>query len=237
MWIVRLALRRPYTFIVLALLIVLLGVFSILRTPTDIFPNINIPVISANLVLYRTAARGHGQSHRRQCRALCPDHGERCGALRIAVAVRHLGGQILLPAQRQRRTGVRADHRRLADAVAAGASGYDAALHTGVQRIDGADPAARAVEPDAVGGAAVRRRQQHRAPGPGYGGRRVRCRIPTAASSARLQVDLDPEALRAKGLRRRRRQQCHRRAEPDHSGRHRKNRRYRIQRQAQFRAR
>jgi len=47
MWIVRLALRRPYTFIVLAMLIVLLGVFSILRTPTDIFPNINIPVISA----------------------------------------------------------------------------------------------------------------------------------------------------------------------------------------------
>jgi multidrug efflux pump subunit AcrB len=48
MWIVRLALRRPYTFIVLAMLIVLFGVFSILRTPTDIFPNINIPVISAN---------------------------------------------------------------------------------------------------------------------------------------------------------------------------------------------
>jgi multidrug efflux pump subunit AcrB len=47
MWIVRLALRRPYTFIVLAMLIVLLGAFSILRTPTDIFPNINIPVISA----------------------------------------------------------------------------------------------------------------------------------------------------------------------------------------------
>ncbi|HEY3808297.1 MAG TPA: efflux RND transporter permease subunit [Steroidobacteraceae bacterium] len=46
MWIVRLALRRPYTFIVLAMLIVLLGVFSILRTPTDFFPNINIPVIS-----------------------------------------------------------------------------------------------------------------------------------------------------------------------------------------------
>src|SRR3974377_1846435 len=46
MWIVRLALRRPYTFIVLALLIVLLGVFTLLRTPTDIFPNINIPVVS-----------------------------------------------------------------------------------------------------------------------------------------------------------------------------------------------
>jgi multidrug efflux pump subunit AcrB len=46
MWIVRLALRRPYTFIVLALLIVLLGAFTALRTPVDIFPTINIPVVS-----------------------------------------------------------------------------------------------------------------------------------------------------------------------------------------------
>ncbi|MGO9445853.1 MAG: efflux RND transporter permease subunit [Thiobacillaceae bacterium] len=46
MWIVRIALLRPYTFIVMALLIVLLGIFSILRTPTDILPNINIPVVS-----------------------------------------------------------------------------------------------------------------------------------------------------------------------------------------------
>ena len=46
MWIVKLALEKPYTFIVLALLIALLGPLLILRTPTDIFPNINIPVIS-----------------------------------------------------------------------------------------------------------------------------------------------------------------------------------------------
>ena len=46
MWIVKLALRRPYTFIVLAILIMLLGVFAIVRTPTDIFPNINIPVVA-----------------------------------------------------------------------------------------------------------------------------------------------------------------------------------------------
>ncbi len=47
MWIVKLALRRPYTFIVLAILIMLLGVFSIARTPTDIFPDIRIPVVAA----------------------------------------------------------------------------------------------------------------------------------------------------------------------------------------------
>jgi len=46
MWIVRLALKRPYTFVVLAILILILGTLSALRTPTDIFPNINIPVVS-----------------------------------------------------------------------------------------------------------------------------------------------------------------------------------------------
>src|ERR1044072_458183 len=46
MWIVRLALRRPYTFVVAALLLLLLTPFVLLRTPTDIFPAINIPVIS-----------------------------------------------------------------------------------------------------------------------------------------------------------------------------------------------
>ena len=46
MWIVRLALSRPYTFIVMALVIVLLTPVVLLRTPTDIFPNIDIPVIS-----------------------------------------------------------------------------------------------------------------------------------------------------------------------------------------------
>jgi multidrug efflux pump subunit AcrB len=44
--IVRLALRRPYTFVVMAMLIVIFGVASALRTPTDIFPDIKIPVIS-----------------------------------------------------------------------------------------------------------------------------------------------------------------------------------------------
>src|SRR5271157_5673208 len=48
MWIVRLALARPYTFIVMALVIVLLTPVVLMRTPTDIFPEINIPVIALN---------------------------------------------------------------------------------------------------------------------------------------------------------------------------------------------
>lgn len=46
MWIVQLALKRPYTFIVASILILVLGVTSIATTPTDIFPNIDIPVIT-----------------------------------------------------------------------------------------------------------------------------------------------------------------------------------------------
>jgi multidrug efflux pump subunit AcrB len=46
MWIVRLALRRPYTFAVVALLLMIIGPLAVVTTPTDIFPNINIPVVA-----------------------------------------------------------------------------------------------------------------------------------------------------------------------------------------------
>ncbi|MGA9592991.1 MAG: efflux RND transporter permease subunit, partial [Candidatus Acidiferrales bacterium] len=46
MWIVRLALRRPYTFVVAAILLLILGPIAVIRTPTDIFPSIDIPVVS-----------------------------------------------------------------------------------------------------------------------------------------------------------------------------------------------
>lgn len=46
MWIVRLALRRPYTFVVAAIVVALSGVLAVLRMPTDIFPEVDIPVVS-----------------------------------------------------------------------------------------------------------------------------------------------------------------------------------------------
>ncbi len=57
MWIVALALRRPYTFVVMALVIILLMPLVILRTPVDIFPDINIPVISVVWNYHRLRAR------------------------------------------------------------------------------------------------------------------------------------------------------------------------------------
>ncbi|HLJ64228.1 MAG TPA: efflux RND transporter permease subunit, partial [Stellaceae bacterium] len=46
MWIVRLALKRPYTFVVFAVLVAILGVSAIISMPVDIFPYIDIPVVS-----------------------------------------------------------------------------------------------------------------------------------------------------------------------------------------------
>ncbi len=46
MWIVALALRRPYTFVVMAIVIIILFGVTVFRTPVDIFPNIDIPVVS-----------------------------------------------------------------------------------------------------------------------------------------------------------------------------------------------
>jgi multidrug efflux pump subunit AcrB len=61
-WIVKVALSRPYTFIVLALLILLISPLVILRTPTDIFPNINIPVVS---ILYQYSGLGAEEMEQR----------------------------------------------------------------------------------------------------------------------------------------------------------------------------
>ncbi len=62
MWIVNVALKRPYTFLVLALLILLISPLVILRTPTDIFPNINIPVVS---ILYQYSGLGAEEMEQR----------------------------------------------------------------------------------------------------------------------------------------------------------------------------
>jgi len=48
MWIVRLALRRPYTFVVAAMLVLIMGILVIVRMPTDIFPDVEIPVIAVS---------------------------------------------------------------------------------------------------------------------------------------------------------------------------------------------
>ena len=64
MWIVRLALQRPYSFAVMALLIVVLGVTAITQMRTDIFPEIDIPVCS---VIWRMPSRRSKRAHSYCC--------------------------------------------------------------------------------------------------------------------------------------------------------------------------
>ncbi len=58
MWIVKIALSRPYTFIVLAILILIAAPVVIMSTPTDIFPNINIPGGVDRLAVHGAKSRG-----------------------------------------------------------------------------------------------------------------------------------------------------------------------------------
>ena len=62
--IVRIALSRPYTFVVAALLIFLLGTLAAMRMPVDIFPSINIPIIGVAFQYTGSAARSDGRPRR-----------------------------------------------------------------------------------------------------------------------------------------------------------------------------
>src|SRR6185503_12670919 len=114
-WIVQTALRRPYTFVVLAVVIAIFGVRAALTTPTDIFPNINIPVVS--VVWTYNGLPPNDMSGRiiyfyeRYLTAQVANIEQ----TRIAVAERLRRGESLLPEERRHRRGDRAGDRRLAD--------------------------------------------------------------------------------------------------------------------------
>ena len=80
--IVRIALRRPYTFVVLALLILIIGPLAALRTPVDIFPEISIPVIAIDLAIHRPAAGRDGRPHGHAVRTRADHDGQRHRAYR-----------------------------------------------------------------------------------------------------------------------------------------------------------
>ena len=85
MWIVRLALRRPYTFVVMSILIAILGAASIATMPTDIFPTIDIPVVN---VIWAYSGVSPDEMEKRivtDQRARHDHHGERHRAHGIAV--------------------------------------------------------------------------------------------------------------------------------------------------------
>lgn len=76
MWIVKIALSRPCTFIVSGLLILILSPVVILQTPTDIFPNINVPVVAVSWEYDGIEPRGNGRKNHFGLRARADDDGE-----------------------------------------------------------------------------------------------------------------------------------------------------------------
>ena len=80
MWIVRLALSRPYTFVVMAILIAVLGGTAIVTMPVDIFPYINIPIVSVLYAYTRLVPGRNGEAGGDRLRASAYDQRERCRA-------------------------------------------------------------------------------------------------------------------------------------------------------------
>jgi Cu/Ag efflux pump CusA len=72
---VKIALLRPLTFVVMAILIVLFGSIAWIKTPTDIFPDIKVPVIAA-VDLQRPVPQGHVGPYHLQLRASVDRHGQ-----------------------------------------------------------------------------------------------------------------------------------------------------------------
>ncbi len=174
MWIVRLALRRPYTFVVMAIAIALLGSLAIVRTPTDIFPQINIPVVS---VIWSYSGMAPDEMEGRIvtiCERAMTTTVNSIEHIESQSLERRGGDPRLLPAGREDRGRRRRSDGDQPDAAADHAAGHDAAADHPLLRLERADSSGGAHLRDAVRAAALRLRPElhphaarHRARCPG----------------------------------------------------------------------
>ena len=238
MWIVRIALSRPYTFVVLALLILLVGPAHDRAHADRHLPEHRHPGRHRRLELRRPVGRGDGQPDRLDLRAHADHDGQRHRARRVAVAARHRRGQGLLPAGRQDRPRGRAGHRRRRSRSCASCRparsrrSSSPTTRRACRSCSSRCPATELSEQQLFDlgvnflRTAARRRCRAR-----------RCRIPYGGKQPQIQVDLDPDALQAKAPVADRRRQRDQRAEPDPARRHVEDRRARVRRRHQRAAR
>ncbi len=185
--IVRLALVRPYTFVVMAILILILGVMSIKRTPTDIFPEIGIPVIS--VVWSYTGLPPADMSGRivsiyeRVLTTTVNDieHIESQSVPGYGIVKIYFQPSVNIAAAQSQVVSISQTILKQLPA------GHHAAADDRLQRLERADHPARAVEPDLVGNRAAGSRPQLRPPGTRHDPRSAACRIPTAARCGRCR--------------------------------------------------
>ena len=182
----------------------MVGPLTIARTPTDIFPNINIPVVSVIWNYSGLSAEEMSDADRLDLRARADDDGQRHRAHRVAVAARHRRHQGLLPAGREDRSGGRAgDRRRRRRMLRQLPPGTTPPFVLSYNASTRAGPAARAVGQGAVGAAALRPRRQLHPHAAGHASRARRFRIPYGGKQPQIQVDLDPDGAAGEGARRR----------------------------------
>lgn len=97
MWIVRFALARPHTFVIVAVLIAIFGTTAMLTTPVDILPDINIPVVSVIWTYTGLDADEMSKQIVGVCKTGHTDHGQQCCLPRVAVLIRDGRDQGPLP--------------------------------------------------------------------------------------------------------------------------------------------
>ena len=113
--IVRIALSKPYTFVVMAMLIVIFGVTAALRTPIDIFPNIGIPVVAVVWTYDGLPADDMSKRVIYYYERTLSTSGQRYRAYRVAIPASVRRRQGLLPARRQHQRRAGANDGGLAD--------------------------------------------------------------------------------------------------------------------------
>src|SRR3984893_8961176 len=169
---VRIALSRPYTFVVLALLLLIIGPLAALRTPTDIFPDIRIPVIGVvwqytGLPPDQMAGRITTPFERSLTTTVNDIEPHRPESL---YRLRHR--QNLLSAERRYPHRQRPGHRDLANANQADAARHDPAADPELQRVHGSDHPGRLVRRGPHRTESGRHRHQPAAHAAGHGARR-----------------------------------------------------------------
>ena len=198
MWIVKVALSRPYTFIVLAILILIAAPVVIVRTPTDIFPNINIPVISIAWQytgLNPEELEGRLTTPYEKVLTTLVDNIEHTESTTIA-------GQVIVKVYLQ--PGAKPRHRECAGLFGVAvhfekpAAGYPAAADHRVQRLDCTDSSARALGQGIVRTAAERPRPELHPAATGHHSRR--CRSQRLRRQATVHhAEPQPEAVAGQG--------------------------------------
>ncbi len=169
MWIVRLALRRPYTFVVMAVLIAILGGTAIVTMPVDIFPYIDIPIVS---VLWVYSGLSPEEMEKRVVTGFERSLTSNVNDIEHIESQSYNGYAVirdLLPSEREDRHGRGAGHRDDANRAAADAAGHVSRQRPEVRRGQRSDPATRPFQQDPARAGDLRPRQQLHPHAAGHG--------------------------------------------------------------------